>query len=261
MLYRTLAWCAAASGASNAERDQSRALHMHGKRGPQTGNDPRDPHCSGTRTACRQVLWHTRRERRTTGPVGCGPVQRGSHDTGKGLLRNRKMRSYHFRTNSETKTVTIEPGYKDTMVVHMGTSPGKQQGLGTSGLRALRMAGENRWGGKTLPSAPRSLEHPAGPPLVAPQRARGATHRGTPRPRADPCKRSEAAESRCRMAAAHGASKTPVAVHEGSSAARSQELAQLTKDSSRQQQNRTQVWIRETKVWGRRYGRGMESEV
>ena len=125
MLYRTLAWCAAASGASNAGRDQSRALRMHGKCGPQTGNDPRDPHRPDTRTACRLMLWHTRGERCTTGPVGCGPVQRGSHATGKWLLRNQKMRSYRLHTDSETKTVTIESGCKDTMVMHMGPSPGE----------------------------------------------------------------------------------------------------------------------------------------
>ena len=51
---------------------------------------------------------------------------------------------------------------------------------------------------------------------------------GHQRPRAGPCGRSEATESRCRMAAAHGASGTPIAVHVGPSAARSQELCQLS---------------------------------
>ena len=55
VLYRTRAWCAVARGASDAERDQCRALRMHGKHGPQTGDDPRDPHRPGALTACRQV--------------------------------------------------------------------------------------------------------------------------------------------------------------------------------------------------------------
>ena len=45
-------------------------------------------------------------------------------------------------------------------------------------------------------------------------------------PRAGPSRRSEAAESRCRMAAAHGAGKTPVAAHGGPSPGRSHELSQ-----------------------------------
>ena len=144
VLYRTLGWCAAASGASNAERDQCRALHMHGKCGPQTGDDPRDPHRPGTRLACRRVLWHTHRERRTTGPVGYGPAQGGSRDAGEGLLRNQKMRSYRPHTASETKTVTIEPGCGNAMVMHLGPSPGALQGVVTAGLSPLRMADENR---------------------------------------------------------------------------------------------------------------------
>ena len=48
VLYRTLAWCAVARGASDAERDQSRSAYTPGKREPQTGDDPRDPHRPGT---------------------------------------------------------------------------------------------------------------------------------------------------------------------------------------------------------------------
>ena len=84
---------------------------------------------------------------------------------------------------------------------------------------------------------------------------------GPLQPRAGPCRRSEAAESRCRMAAAHGASETLVVAHESSSAAGSQSLFTDFLDSSRQRQSRSRVWICETKVRGRRYGRGMESEV
>ena len=80
-------------------------------------------------------------------------------------------------------------------------------------------------------------------------------------PLAGPCGRSEATERRCRMAAMHGAGHDPMAVHVGSSAARSHELIQFIKGSSRQRRGRSRVWIREAKVWGRRYGRGMESEV
>ena len=81
------------------------------------------------------------------------------------------------------------------------------------------------------------------------------------RPWAGPCRQGEAAESRCRMAATHGANQTPVAVHVGPSAAHSQTRAQLYDRSSRHQRGRSQVWIRETKLWGQKYGRGMESEV
>ena len=76
--------------------------------------------------------------------MGCGPVQRGSRAAGEGLLRNQKMRSYRFHTDSETETVTIEPGYKDTMVMHMGPSPGVLQGFDLNWPRALRMAGKHR---------------------------------------------------------------------------------------------------------------------
>ena len=142
--YRTLAWRAVARGASDAERDQSRALCVHGKRGPKTGDDPRDPHLPGTQLVCCWVLRHTRRERCTRGTVGRGPAQRGSRAAEEGLLRNRKMRSYRIHTDSETKTVAIETGCKDTMVMHAGPSAGELQGLGTAGLGPRRMAGENR---------------------------------------------------------------------------------------------------------------------
>ena len=70
---------------------------------------------------------------------------------------------------------------------------------------------------------------------------------------AGPCRRSGAAESRCRMATAHGVGKAPVAVHVDPSAAHSQTRAQLSNGSSRQRRGRSRVWIRETKVWGRKY--------
>ena len=60
------------------------------------------------------------------------------------MLRNQKMRSYRLHTDSETKTVTIEPGCKDTMVMHMGPSPGELQGVVHRFPNLLRMAGENR---------------------------------------------------------------------------------------------------------------------
>ena len=59
------------------------------------------------------------------------------------MLRNQKMRSYRLHTDSETKTVTIEPGCKDTMVMHMGPSPGELQGVVHRFPNLLRMAGEN----------------------------------------------------------------------------------------------------------------------
>ena len=146
--YRTLAWCAVAHGASDAERDQSRALRMRGKRGPQTGDDPRDPRRSGVPTACCRVPWHTHWERCTTGPVGRGLAQRGTRASGERLLRNQKMRSYRIHTDSETKTVTIEPSCGDSMVVYVDPSPGELQGLGPDWPRTPRMAGENLRGKK-----------------------------------------------------------------------------------------------------------------
>ena len=56
------------------------------------------------------------------------------------------------------------------------------------------------------------------------------------------------------MAAARGTGQqTPVVVHVGPSAARSLELYQLSKDSSRQRRGRALVWIREAKVWDWKY--------
>ena len=147
--YRTRAWCAATRGARDAERGQSRALRMHGKRGPQMGDDPRDPHRPGALTARHQVLRHTRRNPCTTGPVGRGPAQRGSRDAGEGLLRYQKMRSYRSHTDSETKTVTIEPGCGGTMVMHTGPGPGELQGVVSGWPHTRRMASENRRGKKT----------------------------------------------------------------------------------------------------------------
>ena len=96
--HRTRAWCAATRGARDADRDQSRASRMPGKCGPRTGDDPRDPHRPGALTACHRVLWHTRKERRTTGPVGYGPAQRDFRAAWEELLRNHKMRSYKKKT-------------------------------------------------------------------------------------------------------------------------------------------------------------------
>ena len=53
------------------------------------------------------------------------------------------MRSYRIHTDSETETVTIEPGRKGTMVMHVGLSAGALQGLGPDWPRALRMVTEN----------------------------------------------------------------------------------------------------------------------
>ena len=76
--------------------------------------------------------------------MGCGPVQRGSRAAGEGLLRNQKMRSYRFHTDSETETVAIEPGCGDTMIMHVGPSPGELQGDGPAKQSHLRMTGKNR---------------------------------------------------------------------------------------------------------------------
>ena len=120
--HRTRAWCAATRGARDADRDQSRASRMPGKCGPRTGDDPRDPHRPGALTACHRVLWHTRKERRTTGPVGYGPAQRDFRAAWEELLRNHKMRSYK-KKRLKNKTVTIKPGCGNTMIMHIGPSP------------------------------------------------------------------------------------------------------------------------------------------
>ena len=85
------------------------------------------------------------------------------------------------------------------------------------------------------------------------------------RPLAGPCRRSEAAERRCRMAAAHGADNSPIVVHEGPSAARSQKLPQQRHHSIGRRQGRNRVWIREIKSMGSevwtRYGIGSMNEA
>ena len=58
------------------------------------------------------------------------------------MLRNQKMRSYRIHTASETKTVTIEPGCRDTVILHMGLNPGELQGDGPAKQSHLRVAGK-----------------------------------------------------------------------------------------------------------------------
>ena len=144
MLYRTPVWCDVTHDMKDAERGQSQAAYMPGKREPETGNDLRNPHRWDTRLACCQVPWHTRGERRTTGPEDCEHAQKGSHDAKEELLQNQKMRSYRPHTDSETKTVTIEPGCRDTTIVHTVPSPGAQQGPDFNRLRARHMADTSR---------------------------------------------------------------------------------------------------------------------
>ena len=74
------------------------------------------------------------------GPPGCGPAHRGSRAAGKGLLRNHEMRSYRPHTSSETKTVTINPGYGDTMAELAGPGPDELQGVVSGWPLALCMA-------------------------------------------------------------------------------------------------------------------------
>ena len=76
--------------------------------------------------------------------MGCGLAQRDSRAAGEELLRNQKMRSYRIHTDSETKTVAIEPGCGNTMIMHMDPSPGELRGVVTARLGLLRMADKNR---------------------------------------------------------------------------------------------------------------------
>ena len=77
-----------------------------------------------------------------TGPVGRGIAQRGTRAAGEGLLRNRKMRSYRIHTDSETKTVAVEPGCGNTMIMHMDPSPGELRGVVTARLGPLCVVGK-----------------------------------------------------------------------------------------------------------------------
>ena len=104
--YRTQAWCAVTVARGTLNGTSPGLQAQPGKCGPQTKDTPPDPHHPGTQMACCQVLWHTRGDRCTTGPVGCGPSQKGSCAVGKGFLRNHKMRSYRPHTSSETRFPT-----------------------------------------------------------------------------------------------------------------------------------------------------------
>ena len=59
------------------------------------------------------------------------------------------MRSYHFHTASETKTVTSESDCEDTIIMHKGSSPGALQGLDLNRPHARYMAGKKHRGKKT----------------------------------------------------------------------------------------------------------------
>ena len=60
------------------------------------------------------------------------------------------MRSYRPHTDSETKTVTIELGCRDTTIVHTVPSPGAQQGPDFNRLRARHMADTSRHEKKSM---------------------------------------------------------------------------------------------------------------
>ena len=66
--------------------------------------------------------------------------------------RNAVIPPPYWGTDSETNTVTIEPGYGGTILMHMGPNPGELQGPVPCGTRALRMA--NRRGKKRDPPHP-----------------------------------------------------------------------------------------------------------
>ena len=104
MPYRTRTWCDVTCGARDTERDQCRALRVHGKCGPQTGEDPHHP---VTRKACRRVLWHTCGKRcirdqwaagsgkKAPVPPGrcCSETKKCGHTASTPTLRQKRLRS------------------------------------------------------------------------------------------------------------------------------------------------------------------------
>ena len=63
---------------------------------------------------------------------------------GRGCSETKKCGHTAPHTDSETETVTIEPGCGDTMVMHLGLSPSELQGPVPTRPSALRMAGKKR---------------------------------------------------------------------------------------------------------------------
>ena len=88
--FTVFPWCAAKRGTKDAEKDQSRALRMHGKCGPQTGDDPWDPHRPGAQTACRQVMWYTPGSDAQRDQWAAGPRKGASVMPGKGCSETAK---------------------------------------------------------------------------------------------------------------------------------------------------------------------------
>ena len=88
--FTVFPWCAAKRGTKDAEKDQSRALRRHGKCGPQTGDDPWDPHRPGAQTACRQVMWHTPGSDAQRDQWAAGPRKGASVMPGKGCCETAK---------------------------------------------------------------------------------------------------------------------------------------------------------------------------
>ena len=64
--------------------------------------------------------------------------------SGRGCSETEKCGHTAPHTDSETETVTIDPGCGDTMVMHVGSGPGELQGDGPAKQSHLRMAGEIR---------------------------------------------------------------------------------------------------------------------
>ena len=122
------------------------AAHKRGTTlGTHTARAPKWPaaRCCGTHTRidAQQGQW-------AAGPrkeVSVLPVGRGCSKTAKcGHTAPGGSRSRYGLTDSETKTVTsrvtIEPGFRDTMIMHMSHESGVLQGLGPAWPSPLRMA-------------------------------------------------------------------------------------------------------------------------
>ena len=73
-----------------------------------------------------------------------GPCKEAHVMPGRGCSETKKCGHTAPHTDSETETVTIEPGCGDTMVMHVGPNPDELQGPVPSGSHTRCMAGEIR---------------------------------------------------------------------------------------------------------------------
>ena len=215
MLYLTPVWCDVTHDMKDAERGQSQAAYTPGKREPETGNDLRNPHRWDTRLACCQVPWHTRGERRTTGPEDCEHAQKGSHDAKEELLQNQKCGHTAPILTPRPKRLRLSRAAGTPRSCTRSRAPVRSRVLTSIGCAPGTWRTQVAMRKNNDPPHPdRLCTRPAcGWSLCG---GRGERRRaGHLRLLTCTCRRSEATESRCRpcrMAAAHGADKTSAAV-------------------------------------------------